>query len=397
MSLGHAVAMTLYVGSGEAARRLGVRRETLYAYVSRGAIARRAAIDGRTSLYSVDDIDRLLDRPRGRQAPTPRPSIDVQITSAITQLDEHAVWYRGRDVNELCRSHSFEQVAALLWTGTLPALSPAWPGAVPADVTACRAAVAAVGPSATALQRMLALAPVLGARHPSDDAATAARRLITMVPSLARRTGTGPIADRLSRAWHRRPTPALAAAIDRALVLLADHELAISTLAARIATSGRTPPYAAMAAALATLTGELHGSSAAAAARMLADAGERGAATAIRDRVAAGQRVPGFGHTVYRTGDPRLEPLLEAVRLLPDPASRLTIVDDVLAEASVRIAPRPNVDFGLAALSYVGGLDADVPVFAVARLAGWVAHINEELEERPLRFRGLAQPVAAPR
>ena len=385
--------MTLYVGSREAARRLGIRRESLYAYVSRGEIARRAAIDGRTSLYSVDDINRLLDRRRGRQAPSSRPSIDVQITSAITQLDEQAVRYRGHDVSELCRSASFEQVAELLWTGSLPATTRVWPVAATDDVAACRAAIDAVGPRATALQRMLALTPVLGARHPHDDAATAARRLITMVPALPPGSRTGSVAVRLSRAWHRRPSTELVVAIDRALVLLADHELATSTLAARVAASGRAPAYASMAAALATLTGELHGSSAAAAARLLGDAAERGAEAAIRNRLDAGQRVPGFGHTVYRTGDPRLEPLLEVVRRLPDPTSRLRVVDDVLAEASVRLTPRPNVDFGLAALAYVGGLDFDVPIFAVARLAGWVAHINEELAERPLRFRGLAKPV----
>ena len=386
--------MTLYIGSQEAARRLGVRRETLYAYVSRGEIARRSAIDGRTSLYSVDDIDRLVRRTRGKQIPTSRPSIDVQITSAITQLDEHSLQYRGHDVDALCRTASFEQVAALLWTGTLPSTAPRWPQAARDDVDACLAAVAALGASATALQRMLVLAPVLGARHPGDSATTVAQRLIVTVPALVHRSANGPIAARLGRAWHEDPSAELVNAIDRALVLVADHELATSTLAARIATSVRASPYAAIAAALATVSGELHGSSAAAATHLLIDASKRGAAAAIRACLDAGLRVPGFGHTVYRTGDPRLSPLLEAVRLLPDPPSRFAVVEDVLAEASVRVTPRPNVDFGLAALAFVGGLDADVPIFAVARLAGWAAHIDEELAERPLRFRGLAKPVA---
>jgi citrate synthase len=127
---------------------------------------------------------------------------------------------------------------------------------------------------------------------------------------------------------------------------------------------------------------------------MFADAADRGAVSVIRDRLSAGERLPGFGHTVYRTGDPRLSPLLEAVRRLPDAERRLDVVDGVLVEASVRVTPRPNVDFGLAALAFVGGLDPDVPIFAVARLAGWAAHIGEELGERPLRFRGLANPMA---
>jgi len=396
-SVVHHVGVTLYVGSQEAARRLGVRRETLYAYVSRGEIGRRTAIDGRTSLYSVDDIDRLTARSRGRQPASARPSIDVQVTSAITQLDELFLHYRGYDVAELCVSATFEQVAGLLWTGSIPGEPPMWPDPDPDDVAACQAAVAALGPSATALQRLLVLPPVLDARHVGDDAPAAARRLITMVPALARVEGGGPVADRLGRAWHQLPNAALVHAIGRALVLLADHELATSTLAVRIAASVRATPYAAIAAGLATVSGALHGSAAAAATHMLAVARDRGAAVAIRQIVDAGQRLPGFGHSVYRTGDPRLAPLLDAVRLLPDASRLLDIVASVLAEPSLRISPRPNIDFRLAALAFVGGLEADVPIFAVARVAGWAAHIGEELEERPLRFRGLAQPVGVTR
>jgi citrate synthase len=138
----------------------------------------------------------------------------------------------------------------------------------------------------------------------------------------------------------------------------------------------------------------LHGSSAAGAAALLADASERGPVVAIRGVLDTGRRLSGFGHSVYRTGDPRLEPLLEAVRALPDPSGRYEIVDAVMRVASDQIVARPNVDFGLAALSFVGGLDADVPIFAVARVAGWAAHIEEELLERPLRFRGVARPPA---
>jgi citrate synthase len=386
-------AMTLYIGAGEAARRLGVRRETLYAYVSRGVIRRRASVDGRTSLYAVDDIEMLANRSRQR-TPAPRPSIDVQITSAITQLDEQALSYRGVEVAALSRDCSFEQVAELLWDGTLPSSAVRWPGPDRADVDACAAAVHGLGSSAGALVALTAVIPVLAARHPEDRPQAAARRFISIVPALSEASVDGSIAERLARAWHPDPTPDLVRAIDRALVLLADHELATSTLAVRIATSVRTDAYAAFGAGMATLTGVLHGSSAAGAAALLADAAERGPVVATRGVLDTGRRLSGFGHSVYRTGDPRLEPLLEAVRALPDPSGRYEIVDAVMREASGQIVARPNVDFGLAALSFVGGLDADVPIFAVARVAGWAAHIEEELLERPLRFRGVARPPA---
>jgi citrate synthase len=385
--------MSLYIGAGEAARRLGVRRETLYAYVSRGVIRRRASVDGRTSLYAVDDIEVLANRSRQR-TPAPRPSIDVQIASAITQLDEQALSYRGVEVAALSRECSFEQVAELLWSGTLPSSAVRWPGADRADLDACVAATRGLGSGAGALVALMAVIPVLAARHAADGPEAAARRFIGIVPALSGARVDGSIAEQLASAWHPDPTAELVRAIDGALVLLADHELATSTLAVRIATSVRTDAYAAFGAGLATLTGVLHGSSAAGAAALLADASERGPVVAIRGVLDTGRRLSGFGHSVYRTGDPRLEPLLEAVRALPDPSGRYEIVDAVMRVASDQIVARPNVDFGLAALSFVGGLDADVPIFAVARVAGWAAHIEEELLERPLRFRGVARPPA---
>ena len=123
--------MTRFVGAAEAARHLGVQRATLYAYVSRGLVERRLAVDGRTSLYSLDDLDTLARRGRQRAA-APRPSLDVHIATAITTLDESGPRYRNRDVATLAASASYEQVAELLWTGALPDRVE-WPSPDPAD------------------------------------------------------------------------------------------------------------------------------------------------------------------------------------------------------------------------------------------------------------------------
>jgi citrate synthase len=386
--------MTLYVGSREAAHRLGVSRATLYAYVSRGLIGRRTAIDGKSSMYSVDDLDQLRSRSR-RHASQPRPSIDVQISSAVTRLDEETLWYRDREATELARAASYEQVAELLWTGTLPDRPPVWAAASDRDLRTSRQAVDALGDSATPLQRLMVTAAAVGARHPTDDPAEAARRLLAVVAASDGRRRRGTFADRLARCWHPRPSQELRAAVDRALILLADHELATSTLAARVAISVRADSYATFVAALATVSGRLHGSAAGDAHRLLVDAAEHGADAAVRRRLDAGERLPGFGHTVYRNGDPRLAPLLESAWRLPTAADGRAVVDQVLREANLRIAQQPNVDFGVAAVTYLGGLDPDVPIFAVARLAGWAAHCLEELDERPVRFRGLARPRSA--
>ena len=87
-----------------------------------------------------------------------------------------------------------------------------------------------------------------------------------------------------------------------------------------------------------------------------------------------------------------MAPLLAAVRTLPDPGDRIVVVDAVLAEAGRIGAGVPNVDFALAALIVVGDLPPDVPLLAIARIAGWAAHHAEELGAPPLRYRGLTHP-----
>jgi citrate synthase len=387
--------MTRYVGAAEASRQLGVQRATLYAYVSRGLIERQVAVDGRTSLYSVDDLDALARRVRRREVP-PRPSLDVQIATSVTAIDEDGVRYRGHDIAELARTSSFEAVAELLWTGTRPDRVE-WPAPERNDVALARRVSRVVGPHA--LPALVAVASALGCRHERDDPVAAARRLIGVVPAVlgaAAEPVAGPMAARLAACWRpAEEVPTLTPVIDRALVLLADHELATSTLAVRIAGSTWAPPYQAYAAGLATVQGPLHGTSAHLAHRLLADAERRGAAAAVVDRLQAGERLPGFGHKIYKGDDPRLAPLLEAIALLPDPRGRTAVLAAVLREAGVRQTRRPNIDLGLGALAFVADLPPDVPLFAVARLAGFAAHLNEELAERPLRYRGLARAAEA--
>jgi citrate synthase len=274
-----------------------------------------------------------------------------------------------------------------------------WPGGPPPEADDERRASkisAAVG--VNTVSTLVAVASGLGVHHAGDDPATAARRLLGVAPTVLRMRPwrdippDGSVAERLAAAWHAQPTPALAGVLDRALVLLADHELATSTLAVRVAGSTWPGPYAAFAAGLATIQGVYHGGAAAQAYELLAEC-ERagGAAEVVVRRLQARERLPGFGHKIYVGDDPRLSPLLEIVAELPDPAGRVDVVHDVLAETGVRMTKRPNVDLGLGALAFVAGLPGDIPLFAVARIAGFAAHLQEELQERPVRFRGIAR------
>lgn len=365
---------------------LGVTKPTLYAYVSRGIVGRSTAADGRTSLYAREEIQRLAGRARAQRASAPA-TIDVQISSAITELQDEGVTYRGQDAAQLARACSFEQVAELLWTSTLGERGLVWP-VDRGGLARCRNVANTAGAD-NAISTLTLAATTLAQGAGGDDAPTAARRLLAIAPSLLGGPVTGDVATRLAGAYRRRPSPELVNAVSRALVLLADHELATSTLAVRVACSVRADPYAAIAAGLCVVGGPLHGTASAAAAELLDESSSIGARQAVDRVFAAGQRLPGFGHSVYRNGDPRLAPLLEAVRALPDSEARMHVVEDLLVEAGRRLGHLPNVDLGLGALAFVAGLPRDASLFAVARIAGWAAHYDEEKSERPVRYRGI--------
>lgn len=383
--------MGTLIRSTEAADILDVSKPTLYAYVSRGRLTRTTAADGRTSLFDRDEVEQLSERSR-RAASGPRPTIDVQIRSDITTMHESALEFRGHDVVGLARHHHFEDVAELLWSSGAAAAPQdiAWPKADAGDL----AAIAGVADlDATPIGRIAIAAHTLDACHRADDAAAAARRLLLVTPKILgspRRTGA--YALRLAAAWHPQPKPDLVYAVDTALALLADHELATSTLAVRIAASTRTTPYAAFATGLASIQGRLHGSASAEIHRFLERCAEHGPTVVIAELRSTRQVVPGFGHKVYRGVDPRFGPLMEAIRPLDHDGGALAVVDAVVNEVGRTLPHQPNVDLALGTLTWIAGLDPGTPIFAVARIAGWAAHYDEELEEPPLRFRGVARP-----
>jgi citrate synthase len=209
-----------------------------------------------------------------------------------------------------------------------------------------------------------------------------------------------PLAEAL---WRRltaaAPSAVGVATLNAALVLLADHDLAASTLAARVAASTRAHPYAVVGAGLAALDGPLHGAASGLAYRMLSDAVHSGDPVAtVSDRLRAGAAAPGFGHHLYPDGDPRARALLEMQRLRPGPgmpstrggqSSAETAVADLASAMTQRSGIAPNVDFALAAFALLNGMDADAgeAIFAIARTAGWIAHALEEYSDRPSRFR----------
>jgi len=197
--------------------------------------------------------------------------------------------------------------------------------------------------------------------------------------------GGGSLAARLWPALAgRRATPEQERLLNTVLIVLADHDLAVSTLAARVAASARANPYAVVSAGLGALDGPQHGAASTLAHRFLAEALTDPVA-ALAERLRTGSPIPGFGHRVYRNRDPRTALVLD--RLADGPVR--AAVEAVAAPLAGRPGGFPNVDLALAAVVHAHGLrpDAGEAIFAVARTAGWIAHALEEYAEPGLRFR----------
>jgi citrate synthase len=402
--------VTDFLTAAQAAQRLGVKPATLYAYVSRGVLRRNHAADGRSSLFDSEEVEQLVRRGRPRR---PAGVADITVESAITEITGDRLRYRGLDVIRLATSRTFEDVAELLWTGEFPALPPAPWRATPAALAAGRGAQAALPAGTLLLERFQVIVPAMAATDPLrlqlDPAAViaAGRSIIAGLvdclppavpdypisdyPSMdypdSDNPGTDnpgtdyPIADRLwPRLCDRRASPALRRALSAALVLLADHELAASTLAARAAASVRADPYAVVATGLGAVGGALHGGASLGAEAMLAAAaGPDDVPRVVGELLRRGEKVPGFGHFVYRTGDPRAVLLLDLVRRAAPKSGQLAVAEAVLAEVRRKSLPEPNIDFAIATLARVAGMvrGSGEAVFAVARTAGWIAHALE--------------------
>lgn len=397
-----------WLGAEEAARRLGVKQETLYAYVSRGLLRRERAGDGRRSRYDEAEVERLA---RGGRRAGRGPG-DLVIETAITAIQDDRLTYRGLEATRLAAAHRFEEVAHWLWTGEL-APPPPW-RAEPAAVAVGGAAQAALPAGTLPLERLRVIAAALATtdelRFELDPQAVVAagQGLIAgLVDCLPDATGAeagnpgGWIAGRL---WFKLapgpPEPALLRLLDAALVLLADHELAASTVAARVAASVRADPYAVVSAGLATASGALHAGASLHIETLLAEVRRpEQAARAVGEWLRRGERIRGFGHPLYRGGDPRGAFLLERLRAAAAGSGRLAAAEAVLAAAGRRRLPAPNIDFALATLASVAGMTrgAGEAVFAVGRTAGWLAHALEEYRRgTPIRPRAAYTGRPAP-
>ncbi|MFE2524316.1 citrate synthase [Streptomyces sp. NPDC059382] len=391
------------INTREAARLLGVKPATVYAYVSRGQLGSRRDPVGRGSSFDAAEVEALARRSRREAAgPTGSHAGELSVRTSLTLIEPDRYYFRGVDAVELASRYRYEEVAEWLWTGSLK------PGArfvaPPEPLAAARRAVAALPEHGGPLDRLRVAVAAAAVADPlrfdlSEEAVLGSARCLipTLVGALPERGAARWAGDtRLARLlWSRltalAPDPDALAVLDLALGLLVDHDLAASTLAVRVAASARAHPYAAVSAGLGALEGPLHGAAGRLAHRMLVEVLERGgAAPVVSEYLRAGRRVPGLGHRLYRGEDPRATALFARLEALDQAGPALGAARDV---ASVMAGHggglHANVDLALAVLTVSCAMPAEAgeTVFAVARTAGWIAHALEEYQERPLRMR----------
>jgi citrate synthase len=368
---------------------LGVDKRTLYAYASRGLVESAPIAGSRARRYSRADLDRLRARSLARKGHGAAAAGALRfgepvLDSSITAIDpERGPMYRGVPLDDLfARGATFESVAELLWTGSLPTETVWRPDRLGVDPPKLSALIPR---SARPIDALMIALPRIAFEVAVP--ASLVRRVVTCfaLPGGARRTHAAwsapTIAEAFLTALGRRPTARARAAVDRALIVSADHELNPSSFAARIPASvGATLP-ASIIAAVAALSGPIHGASCDRVEAMFAEArGPEDAAAVVKSRLRRGDPIPGFGHPLYPNGDPRTKPILDAAISIAPKASGVRKARAFVSAMSLASASPPTIDIGLVALASALRLDPGgaVALFAAGRAAGWIAHALEQ-------------------
>lgn len=395
-------AADTYLTAKEAARFLGVKLATVYAYASRGllrAVPRGGG--GRARLYARSDLDRLRARHDARSGHGAVAGGALRfgepvLESAITAIAPEGPRYRGHAAVDLARAATgFERVAELLWTGALPDAERAWAERPPR--LPLRAVAKLVPAGARPLDTMLTVLPLFAAHDPARHGAPPQRELararalvraVAIAPALARDPALAEnaldaptIAGALLVALGARPSRGAVALADRALVVAADHELNPSSFAARVTASTGADLYACATAALATATGPHHAGMTERVEALVDEVGrpERARAT-IELRGGRGEAIPGFSHPLYPEGDPRGRALVDAVREAGAESTRVRVIVAIADAMEAVRGERPTIDFALVAVAAALrlGPGAAGALFATGRTAGWIAHALEQ-------------------
>ena len=386
------VAQDDHVDAESAAEALGISRASLYAYVSRGLIRTRADEgDPRRKFYSLADIETLQRRKAIGRSPGEAAATTLDwglpvLASAITRIAADGLFYRGRDATRLAETATLEECARLLWDcgesdpfGEAAALPEQWESSTLAQLSAL-----------PLVERCQALLPLVAAgravrwQRPTARLWPGAAGLLRAMAAAACgcQPEDKPVHLYLAEKWGCDAQGA--AAIRRALVLLADHELNASAFAVRVVASTGASLGACLNAGLGALSGPLHGGMTSLVELLFGEMARGGdVGQLVEARLRRGDGIPGFGHPLYPEGDPRAAAILKHIPADPHRDAFVAAVADATGK-------RPTVDVALVALRRAYGLPdgAALAIFAIGRTVGWIAHALEQgNDERLIRPR----------
>jgi citrate synthase len=392
-----------YLSARDALAALDVKAQTLYAYVSRGWIRSVSQAGTRERLYSREDVEKVRMRSVARAGHGPAAATAMRwgepvIHSSITEITPEGPRYRGRLATELARAGlPFEVTADFLWTGVWDESTRAWPVArAPAAFNAVADELAQRFPGTRFRQMLAFLVQSLAAAQEGNPEAKlgstvlAARQLLQVLAGafgylrdvrFVAPAGDERIAQTLARALGAKLDATALAAIDAVLTMSADHELAPSTFAARIAASTGANLHACIISGIAAFDGALTGIGADQTEDLV-----RGARTTLelrrrfRQLREQGRQPPGFNHPLYPRGDPRAQLLLELARRAKRAPPEAVALLEFVAEAERDFQVYPGLPVGLVAVALAYGLPARSAgaIFLLGRISGWVAHVQEQ-------------------
>jgi citrate synthase len=371
----------LYLSATQAAAFLGVTKATLYAYVSRGLVRSRSGADSRARTYNRLDLEQLRARKRIRNKPQAEVAEALHwgaplLDSSLTLITNDCLYYRGENALELALNRSFWQVASWFWSGNWEA------GAVPERYED-------EGPSSSLdpfhLQQVWLvgrsqsdpLGYQLGMPFAAETGTTIARQFLAFLTGV-----TNPAINRaasvLADCWCEDPARAQRV-LNAILILTLDHEINVSSFAARVIASAGSNLYQVVNGAMCAFSGSLHGRVSERAEQFIQELDRtESAAAAIHARLRSGEEIPGFGHPLYPGGDPRARLILKI--LAEDFSSEFSKLQQKVSESEKILRRAANLDLALAVVNKVLMLPAysGFYLFALGRTVGWIAHAVEQ-------------------
>lgn len=345
----------------------------------------------------------------------------VACTTGISSIVDATLCYRGYTIEQLAEHSNFEETVFLLWNDRLPSKSELedFSKSLKEEMTVKPEAMEIISkmptkdvhPMAWLRSAVSVLAHFDAEAQDDSDEANMRKgirltaKMGTLVAAFERiRNGKEIIAPDASKsiAWNflkmlngEDPSDDAVNVMDKCLILHADHELNCSAFASRVTASSMSDIYSAVVSAIGTLKGPLHGGANEAVMRMLKDIGSvEKAEEWIKEALANKQLVMGFGHRVYKNGDPRAKILRSISKELTEASAEphwfkmSVLIDDTVQKEKGLL---PNVDFYSATVYYSMGIPIDMytPIFAMSRVSGWLAHIYEQwTKNRIYRPRG---------